>query len=167
MAKMQDVALFFIDLANEIADQDGGDGMTNLRLQKLLYFAQGYYYARYGEMLFDAGFEAWPLGPVVPESYRQYSPYGRNFIPTTKKFDRSTLTEQEFNFLMDFIAVYGDKSTSALISESHAEDGPWHTAAMNGFHAPMSDEEIQQYFKGKEPISSFDALLDHYPVMAV
>lgn len=167
MAKMQDVALFFIDLANEIADQDGGDGMTNLRLQKLLYFAQGYYYARYVEMLFDAGFEAWPLGPVVPESYQQYAPYGRNFIPTSKKFNRNTLTEQEFNFLMDFIAVYGDKSTSALISESHQKGSPWYTAAMKGSHVPMSNEEIQQYFKGKEPIPSFDALLDEYPVMTV
>lgn len=167
MAKIQDVALFFITLANEIADQDGGDDMTNLRLQKLLYFAQGYYFAKYGEPLFDADFEAWQLGPVAPEAYQQYAHFGRNFIRASQKFDRNTLTEQEFNFLMDFIAVYGDKSTSALVQESHQKGSPWYTAAMKGSHVPMSNEEIQQYFKGKEPIPSFDALLDEYPVMTL
>ena len=34
------VANFFIELAN---DDEYGDGMTNMRLNKLLYFAQGHY----------------------------------------------------------------------------------------------------------------------------
>ena len=53
-----------------------GDLMTNLRLQKLLYFAQGWHLARFGRPLFDASIEAWPYGPVVPEVYRAYKEYG-------------------------------------------------------------------------------------------
>ena len=53
MAKVQDVAKLFIGLANEQAEQNQGDLMTNLRLQKLLYFAQGWYLARYGKPLFS------------------------------------------------------------------------------------------------------------------
>ena len=51
MAKVKDVARLFIDIAGQQAENGQGDGMTNLRLQKLLYFAQGWYMARYGKPL--------------------------------------------------------------------------------------------------------------------
>ena len=60
MANVQDVAKFFIGLANDQAVSNQGDLMTNLRLQKLLYFAQGWYLARYGKPLFQEEIEAWP-----------------------------------------------------------------------------------------------------------
>jgi uncharacterized phage-associated protein len=59
MAKVQDVARFFIDLAQHQNERNSGDLMTNLRLQKLLYFAQGWYLARFGKALFDEPIEAW------------------------------------------------------------------------------------------------------------
>ena len=43
--------------------------ITNLRLQKLLYFIQVYCLIEYNEAAFDAKIEAWPYGPVVPEAY--------------------------------------------------------------------------------------------------
>lgn len=42
MAMLKDVADFFIALAQETAEMDMGDAMTNLRLQKMLYYAQGW-----------------------------------------------------------------------------------------------------------------------------
>ena len=59
MANVQDVAKFFIGLANDQANNNQGDMMTHLRLQKLLYFAQGWNLARYGKPLFDDEIEAW------------------------------------------------------------------------------------------------------------
>lgn len=41
MALLRDVADFFIALAQDMAEMNLGDAMTNLRLQKMLYFAQG------------------------------------------------------------------------------------------------------------------------------
>ena len=43
MANVHDVALFFIEIAQEQSKKNLGDPMTNLRLQKLLYFAQGWH----------------------------------------------------------------------------------------------------------------------------
>ena len=43
------------------------DDLTNMKLNKLLYFAQGYYLKKYGRPLFDNAIEAWEHGPVVPE----------------------------------------------------------------------------------------------------
>lgn len=48
------------------------DDLTNMKLNKLLYFAQGHYLQRYGKPLFDNAVEAWDHGPVVPEVYTAY-----------------------------------------------------------------------------------------------
>lgn len=39
MAKLRDVAAFFIALGQDMSEMQMGDAMTNLRLQKMLYFA--------------------------------------------------------------------------------------------------------------------------------
>ena len=57
-----DVARFFINIANTIPTYDL---MTNLRVNKLLYFAQGECLRRLGYPLFDDDIEAWTYGPVV------------------------------------------------------------------------------------------------------
>ena len=96
MADVQDVARFFIDLAKRQNDLDRGDMMTNLRLQKLLYFAQGWHLARFGRPLFDASIEAWPYGPVVPEVYRAYKEYGREGIASAEPPAAGAFTPEEY-----------------------------------------------------------------------
>lgn len=61
MANVFDVANFFVYVANQNED----DQMTNLKLNKLLYFAQGAFLSRTGRPLFSAEMEAWPLGQRI------------------------------------------------------------------------------------------------------
>lgn len=67
MAKVQDVAKFFIGYATEQAKNGQGEPMTNLRLQQLLYLAQGWHLARYGKPLFEEEIKAWPCDLDAPE----------------------------------------------------------------------------------------------------
>lgn len=67
MAKVQDVAKFFIGYATEQAKNGQGELMTNLRLQQLLYLAQGWHLARYGRPLFEEKIKAWPCDLDTPE----------------------------------------------------------------------------------------------------
>ena len=46
-----------------------GYQVTNLKLQKTLYYVQGYYLARFGKPLFADEIVNWAYGPVVPEAY--------------------------------------------------------------------------------------------------
>ena len=62
MATVFDIANFFVDLANKTDD----DYITNLKLNKLLYFAQGVSLARTDKTLFEESIEAWKLGTVIP-----------------------------------------------------------------------------------------------------
>lgn len=161
MANVQDVARFFIDLAAHQNKADNGDLMTNLRLQKLLYFAQGWHLARYGTPLFDAPVEAWTHGPVVPEVYHQYKKNGSQGILSAGDIDVNVFTPTEYELLLDVAREYANYSTYALVSLSHAANAPWsHTQRS----AIIPQNEIHAYFAGKEPLCTFDDILDDYPV---
>lgn len=160
MAKVQDVARFFIDLAARQNDAEMGDLMTNLRLQKLLYFAQGWHLARFSRPLFEAPLKAWSFGPVVPEVYHAYKSNGRSGI--AEKFDlpADTFTDSELELLLDVAREYADFSTSALVALSHKPDAPWSHTAQPG---TISLNAIQDYFSKADPLSTFDDILDDYP----
>lgn len=75
MVQAIEVARFFINIANTIPTDDL---MTNMRVNKLLYFAQGECLRQLGKPLFDEDMEAWDYGPVVPSVYRTYKEFGRD-----------------------------------------------------------------------------------------
>jgi len=132
-----DVANFFLACGNEF-----GDPMTNLRLQKLVYYAQAWYLANYGKPLFTEDFEAWVHGPVIPELYQKYKRYGPNPIYSNvslsdieKRFDEDTK-----NFLREIAEVYLSFTTYNLERMTHFED-PW-TMVRKGFPADASCNNI-------------------------
>ena len=53
-----------------------------LKLQKLLYLAQGYSYAFYDRPLFKEDLEGWVHGPVVRNVYDMFKNYQYNSINT-------------------------------------------------------------------------------------
>ena len=74
MTHALNVARYLIKLAGSGAERDP---LTNLRLQKLLYHAQGWHLAVFGRPLFPDQLEAWPQGPVVPDVYRMFEGDGQ------------------------------------------------------------------------------------------
>lgn len=68
-----------IATANEfirLAKEDGAP-VDQLKLQKLLFYAQAWFLAMRDRALFDSAIKAWPWGPVVPEVYSETRSYGR------------------------------------------------------------------------------------------
>ena len=67
-----------ITIANMVADfllcesRDRGENLTNLKLQKLLYYAQAWYLALYNVALFEEDFQAWVHGPVLYSQYCRF-----------------------------------------------------------------------------------------------
>lgn len=57
-------------------DEDAGDVITNLKLQKLVYYAQGFSLALCGRPLFAERIEAWQHGPVCPALFAKYEKSG-------------------------------------------------------------------------------------------
>ena len=88
MITARDVANYFLSLV----DEDQGDSISNLRLQKLMYYAQGYLLALKDRPLIHEEFEAWEHGPVIPGLYNSFrntersrshckAPIRKNFCP--------------------------------------------------------------------------------------
>ena len=67
MYKATDIANFLVYLMS-----DSCDDLTNLKLNKILYYAQGHYLKNYGKPLFEDAIEAWQHGPVVHSVYHSY-----------------------------------------------------------------------------------------------
>lgn len=86
--RAEDIARYIIKTCS-----DREYGISNRKLQKLLYFVQAYFLveADYQKKAFFDRIEAWTFGPVVPSVYRKFRRFGAMTIP----FERTYITEDE------------------------------------------------------------------------
>lgn len=120
--------------------------ITNLKLQKLLYFLQGEIVKRTGNQLIREDFYAWQLGPVIPEVYNAFSMYSSSNIP---KQELSLTVEPQLETHMDAIlSKYARRSAWDLVDLSHCQD-PWkYNHQIFGDRAIIPFKSIEDYFKG-------------------
>lgn len=135
-----DVADYFLSLV----DEDSGDSISNLKLQKLVYYAQGFHLAIFDTPLFCEDIEAWTLGPVIPALYDKYKEYRANPIPKSTDIDFSIYEPQIIELLNDVWNVYGQYSAWRLSELAHAES-PWKMAKETGGF--ITHQSLQGYFK--------------------
>jgi len=139
MISCHDVAKYFLALT----DEDSGDLMSNLKLQKLVYYAQGFHLALFEKPLFPETIEAWTHGPVIPELYHSYKKYGSGHIPSPDDFDLSIYSNEERELLNEVYAVFGQFSAWKLRNMTHQEP-PWVDAA--GQAGVISNSAMKEYF---------------------
>jgi len=140
MADIHDVANCFLYLDNT----NEGDGISNLKLQKLAYYAQGFFSAIFDEPLFNNNISAWAHGPVVSDLYHEYKSFGSNPIATPTDFNRTSLTEDEFKLVEEVFEVFGQFSAWKLRNMTH-EESPWLNHEQQAGDIPL--DEISEYFK--------------------
>jgi uncharacterized phage-associated protein len=142
--------------ANEIADyliwkaHEHGSFISNLKLQKLLYYAQGWHIAVFDQPLFTEPLEAWVHGPVVPSIYRRFKSYGFQNIDEAV---RPSLTPAISQFLDDLARSYLGIDAYALELMTHSED-PWllargDLAPQQASRTRISLYDIRTYFRGR------------------
>jgi uncharacterized phage-associated protein len=137
------VANWLIEKANST---DSGDSLTNLKLQKLLYYLQGYYLAVFGKPLFEEEIEAWQYGPVVPNSYDTFSSYGKSALEVTSE-GIATFSKEEEELLDEVFEVYNDYSAIGLMHKTHQEPTWRETPIGKGNIIPK--EKLSKYFATK------------------
>ena len=99
--------------------------ITPLALQKLLYYAEGFFKAFTGEYLFYSNCEAWAHGPVYRSVYYKYKNYGYNPIEESEyDYTEIELTKIEKEILDSIIRNFGCYSGKVLEKMTHAEI-PW------------------------------------------
>lgn len=93
-----------------------------LKLQKLLYLAQGFSYAFYDKELFKDEIEAWVHGPVVKSVYYEYRIYKYSPIDVTyeiDEFDNDTID------VLNYVKNNFSKYDSKFLEEMTHNQEPW------------------------------------------
>lgn len=98
--------------------------LTNLKLQKLLYYAWMDYYKENRSYLYDNEIQAWTYGPVVPDAYYEFWTNVSNIIRYTRapSEEIDPVTDE---FLGRTLKKYRGVSTSSLVDMTHGENTPW------------------------------------------
>ena len=109
-------------------NQEDNKGLTNKKLQKLLYYSQAWSLALKGRRIFPDNIEAWVHGPTVPAVYHSFKEFGSGEIDTeVEDRDISTLSIEERKLLDSIWEVYGKYEANYLEALTHSEK-PWQEA---------------------------------------
>ncbi len=120
-----------IDIANKVIsiinNQDGGDNISNLCLQKILYYLQINFIKFYNKKLFNDQISIHKYGPVV---YNVYNKFTKdldidNFISKNLSKDILSLSKEEEALFQEVLYVYGQFSASKLKDMFFEEELPY------------------------------------------
>jgi uncharacterized phage-associated protein len=158
MANCFDVAQFFLQKCNEHSNS-----ISNLKLLKLVYYAQGIHLAGTGDSLFEEKIYAWDHGPVVAPIYHEYKSFSAGTIPPPASFDaQSVFSHDELITLECVFDAHGDSGAWPLRQQTHKE-APWLNHALSDGTADnkeITTAEITEFFKMK--ISDYSEYFSEY-----
>jgi len=142
MVSALDVTKLIIYLANKY-----GDLITNLKLQKLLYYVQAWYLVNFDKRpLFYEEIEAWDFGPVVGEVYHKFKEFKHS--PITLNIKEDVITKKFNKDSIDFIDyIYGKYigfSAYDLVNMTHNET-PYTDACKNDLKI-IDRDKMFKYF---------------------
>ena len=155
-----DIAKWFvwknhIEKLENITDDDDYEvyeGITHLKVQKLLYYAQGISLALYNEPLFDENIFAWQHGPVVREVYSFLSSNGRKDIAFEDEWLSIIQTIEKNDNLYNILNMtydnFGGYTAWQLREKTHIPGGPWEvTVKTKGMDRIIDIDIIKKYFR--------------------
>lgn len=104
--------------------------ISNLQLQKILYFVQREYVRQTGDPLFSDKIEAWQFGPVVKDVYYTYSVFGGSPI---RFVDESIFLDSQVTSIIDpIIEEKRALDPWTLVDLTHRPGGAWNQIFRNG-----------------------------------
>ncbi|MEZ0180378.1 Panacea domain-containing protein ['Camptotheca acuminata' phytoplasma] len=104
--------------------------ITNMKINKLLYYIQGYYVAKYDKFLFEEPIEAWMFGPVIPHIYGEFfefvdKPIDKDYI--CQGATNNEITQEAKDIIEQVIQKYANLDAYKLSVQTHKES-PWQQA---------------------------------------
>lgn len=121
-----------LNIAHYVVDKctNENNPISNLQLQKILYFLQRDYLKNYKQPLFEEKIEAWVFGPVVPLVYYEYCGYGA--LKIDKTYNDIEIEYDDKNFVDSIIEERREYNPWSLVSETHQEGSAWKRIYKNG-----------------------------------
>lgn len=130
---------------------NGEYDVSNMKLNKILFFTQWQFLVKHNKPLFPNTFQAWEHGPVIPEVYFKFQSHGRkpieNNIITHSAIIERYLSKEELATINDTLEEYGTKSAYQLRKESH--DKIWEKLSRRSRITEYSLKDIQEFLPNK------------------
>lgn len=140
-----------------------GKEVTPLALQKILYYAQGFYKAFSGKFLFDEDCEAWVHGPVYVDIYDKYKEFKSANILIDIDYDIEDIIVDEKKDIIDVVVKYfGYYNGKALEKMSHYET-PW----MNARRGLLPTENSNNIIEKKDIKEYFEKVKEKYDMLNI
>ncbi|AIN73392.1 DUF4065 domain-containing protein [Flavobacterium psychrophilum] len=116
-------------------------GVSPLKLQKLLYYSQLWFFVKNDRMLFDNKIQAWIYGPVVYDVWANFKFMKRSSIIPSSRAVVLNLDDIIVNHLNDIWLSYGHLTGSDLVDLTH-NDLPWKNSRKGLLGNQPSDKEV-------------------------
>lgn len=166
-------------VANKVLEAADRHGMrlTNLKLQKLLFFIQVRSLVERNEPLLAGEFEAWQYGPVHPVAYSAFKHFGADEITAfARSFDPVLRTTSSIPVVSDpvveryvdhVVSTLGRLSVGQLVDLTHADGGAWSRTIKDSeisanLGLKIRNEVIRQHFAKFRVVSSGGLSRDRY-----
>lgn len=156
MYNVLEICSYIINYSNE-KEYD----ISNLKLQKLLYFIQVYFLIKNDEPCFEEKIEAWDFGPVVPIAYNQYKQYGSMNIPPVTmyidrfgnnpyqikriEYDNIYISKNDRKMINNVIDKLADYTATDLVAITQNQ-APWREVHEDDQHNEITHESLIKYF---------------------
>ena len=134
---------------------DDGDLITNLKMQKLVYYAYVWTLVNQSDRLFNEPIEAWPNGPVVADLYHDLKQFGagpiaEDYIGDIDEVMQAVTNSGHQETLDNTYERYAPLSAFELVNLTHNEE-PWVEARKgkkptDQGDTPITDETIISFY---------------------
>lgn len=118
-----------IDNEQNVNERPNNTIISNLKLQKLMYFVEAYYMVKYNKNeMFSTNWSAWDYGPVSKKLYDYFKKYGSIEISLTpKENDLIDYLPIENKKVMDKVfEIFGNFNAFDLVTLTHLPNSPWY-----------------------------------------
>lgn len=135
--------------------------ISNLKLQKLLYFIQAVFIIDKGKQCFNDQIEAWDFGPVVPKAYREFKMYGCADIPpitsyfifdeddiwNTRRveFDESIIKRKDRKAINKVVDMFSEYTATDLVQLT-INQLPWENVYEPGMNNVITPDMLKEYY---------------------
>lgn len=138
------------------------EAVSNLKLQKVLYFIQASFLVETGSVCFDDRIEAWDFGPVVPRAYHYFKKYGGLNIPAKEGiyyyadddiwqtrqiiFEDRIISDKDKKRIEIIVRDLAKYPAYFLVEVTHRQS-PWKDAYRRFENNVIENQAIREYFK--------------------
>lgn len=140
-----DIAKYIIKFEN-----DKDRCISNLRLQKLLYFIQCDFIIQLKRPCFYNDIEAWVFGAVIPDVYYKYKFFGSANIPYSyiKWYCKPDFLDNEQN-IIDSVIINCSKFSNTQLGRIVQNQDPWIIAYHKSIDNKITNKLIDKFFNSK------------------